>query len=57
VPANKPVILVVDDDHKILRLLRIELTAQGFQVIMAERGQDALELKCYGDCARCPPRR
>jgi two-component system KDP operon response regulator KdpE len=41
---NKPVILVVDDDHKILRLLRIELTAQGFQVIMAERGQDALEL-------------
>ena len=41
---NKPLILVVDDDHKILRLLRIELTAQGFQVLMAERGQDALEL-------------
>jgi DNA-binding response OmpR family regulator len=41
---NKPVILVVDDDHKILRLLRIELNAQGFQVIMAERGKDALEL-------------
>jgi two-component system KDP operon response regulator KdpE len=41
---NKPVILVVDDDHKILRLLRIELTAQGFQVIMAERGKDALDL-------------
>ena len=41
---NKPLILVVDDDHKILRLLRIELTAQGFQVIMAERGEDALQL-------------
>ncbi len=40
---NKPVVLVVDDDHKILRLLRIELTAQGFQVLMAERGKDALE--------------
>jgi DNA-binding response OmpR family regulator len=43
-PMNKPVILVVDDDHKILRLLRIELNAQGFQVIMAERGKDALDL-------------
>jgi DNA-binding response OmpR family regulator len=43
-PMNKPVVLVVDDDHKILRLLRIELTAQGFQVIMAEGGADALEL-------------
>ena len=41
---NKPLVLVVDDDHKILRLLRIELTAQGFQVIMAERGADAIEL-------------
>ncbi len=41
---NKPLILVVDDDHKILRLLRIELTAQGFQVVMAERGEDALQL-------------
>lgn len=41
---NKPLVLVVDDDHKILRLLRIEFTAQGFQVVMAERGKDALEI-------------
>lgn len=41
---NKPLILVVDDDPKILRLLRIEFTAQGFQVVMAGRGQEALEL-------------
>jgi two-component system KDP operon response regulator KdpE len=41
---NKPLVLVVDDDHKILRLLRIELTAAGFQVVMAERGSDALDL-------------
>jgi two-component system KDP operon response regulator KdpE len=40
---NKPLVLVVDDDHKILRLLRIELTAQGFAVSMAERGDDALQ--------------
>ena len=40
---NKPHVLVVDDDHKILRLLRIELTAQGFAVSMAERGEEALQ--------------
>ncbi len=40
---NKPLVLVVDDDHKILRLLRIELTAQGFAVSMAARGEEALE--------------
>jgi two-component system KDP operon response regulator KdpE len=39
---NKPSVLIVDDDRKILRLLRIELTAQGFNVIMAERGDEAL---------------
>ncbi len=42
--TNKPLILVVDDDPKILRLLRVELTAQGFQVLVAERGREALEL-------------
>src|SRR5712692_8649475 len=40
---NKPLVLIVDDDHKILRLVRIELTAQGFAVIMAERGDEALQ--------------
>src|SRR5690242_6971113 len=39
---NKPMDLVVDDDHKILRLVRIELPAQGFGVSMAERGEEAL---------------
>ena len=39
---NKPLVLLVDDDHKILRLLRIELAAQGFAVTMAERGDEAL---------------
>ena len=40
---NKPVVLVVDDDHKILRLLRTTLTPE-FQVVQAERGADALEI-------------
>jgi two-component system KDP operon response regulator KdpE len=41
---SKSLILAVDDDPKILRLLRIELTAQGFQVLTAERGPEALEV-------------
>ena len=41
---SKSLILAVDDDPKILRLLRIELTAQGFQVLTAERGPEALEI-------------
>ncbi|MGE3598217.1 MAG: response regulator transcription factor, partial [Dehalococcoidia bacterium] len=40
---NKPLILVVDDDHKILRLLRTTLTPE-FQVLQAERGPDALDI-------------
>lgn len=39
---NKPLILVVDDDPKILRLLRTTLATE-FQVVQAERGPDALE--------------
>lgn len=41
---NKPLVLVVDDDHKILRLLRIELSGQGFQVLMADNGPDAWDV-------------
>lgn len=42
-PTNKPVILVVDDDPKIVKLLKIELTTQGFTVLTADRGAAALE--------------
>lgn len=41
---NKPLVLVVDDDPKILRLLRVSLTAQGFHVITADRGEDVAEI-------------
>ena len=40
---NKPLVLVVDDDYKILRLLRTTLAPE-FQVAQAERGTDALEI-------------
>jgi len=36
-------LLVVDDEQPIRRLLRTSLTAQGYRVIEAETGSDALE--------------
>ena len=37
-------ILVVDDDEHILRLYKDELTEEGYEVILAANGQEALEL-------------
>jgi two-component system KDP operon response regulator KdpE len=39
-----PLVLAVDDEVGILRLLRIELTAQGFRVVTATNGEDALRI-------------
>lgn len=39
-----PLILAVDDEPAILRLLRLELTAQGFRIITASGGEEALDL-------------
>jgi len=39
----EPMVLVVDDEVPILRLLKIELSAQGFRVITASNGAAALE--------------
>ncbi len=40
----EPVVLVADDEAGILRLLRLELSGQGFQVITATSGHQALDL-------------
>ena len=40
----EPLILAVDDEAGILRLMKLELTAQGFRVITASNGEDALKL-------------
>ncbi len=40
---SKPLILVVDDEPKILRLVRLELSEQGFQVVAAADGEAALQ--------------
>jgi two-component system KDP operon response regulator KdpE len=42
--AEQPLILAVDDEGGILRLLRLELTRQGFRVVMADGGKEALRL-------------
>ena len=42
--ANEPLVLAVDDELGMIRLLRLELTAQGFRVITASNGEEALTL-------------
>jgi len=40
--AVEPLVLVVDDEPAIVRLLRIELSLQGFRVVTASNGDEAL---------------
>ena len=42
--ANEVLVLAVDDEMGILRLIRMELSAQGFRVLIASSGKEALEL-------------
>ena len=39
---SKPVVLVVDDEPQILRVMRASLPARGYEVITATNGEDAL---------------
>jgi two-component system KDP operon response regulator KdpE len=43
VSENRPRILVVDDEPQIRKFLRISLTAHGYDVVEAVRGQDGIE--------------
>ncbi|MGB2695619.1 MAG: response regulator transcription factor [Dehalococcoidia bacterium] len=40
----EPLVLAVDDEPGILRLLKLELTAQGYRLITASNGEEALRL-------------
>jgi len=42
--TTEPLLLAVDDEAGILRLMKLELTAQGFRVITAAGGEEALKL-------------
>ena len=39
---KKPCILVVDDEEAIRRFLRVTLTSQGYEIIEAASGQEAI---------------
>jgi len=41
---SDPVLLVVDDEEDLLELLRYDLTREGFRVICASTGEEALDL-------------
>lgn len=41
--SNEPLLLVVDDEAGIIRLLKLELSAQGFRVITANNGEEAIK--------------
>jgi two-component system KDP operon response regulator KdpE len=40
--SNQPVILIIDDEIQIRRLLELTLTSNGFKVISSESGEDGL---------------
>ena len=42
--SNEPLLLVVDDEAGILRLMKLELSAQGFRVVTASDGDQAIAL-------------
>lgn len=46
----KPRVLVVDDDEKLIAVLRRSLTYEGYDVVCASNGRDALR-----ECAFAPP--
>jgi len=42
--STEPLLLVVDDEAGILRLMKLELTAQGFRVVTASDGEKAITM-------------
>lgn len=42
--STEPLVLAVDDEPGILRLIKLELTTQGFRVLTANGGEEALAL-------------
>lgn len=43
-PSRKELVLVVDDDRRILRMLQLTLEAEGYRVVRASDGQAALDI-------------
>ncbi len=49
-PAHKPVVLVIDDETQMRRLLRVSLEAHGYRVVEAATGREGIT-----EAAQCRP--
>jgi two-component system KDP operon response regulator KdpE len=43
--SNEPLVLAIDDEVALLRLIKLELTGHGFRVITAESGHDGVRME------------
>ncbi|MDD5190987.1 MAG: response regulator [Dehalococcoidales bacterium] len=41
--TNKPLILAIDDDENVIKLIKANLTIEGFEVLTASNGQDGIK--------------
>ena len=48
-PSRKELVLAVDDDVRILRMMQIILEAEGYRVVKASNGETALKMICEED--------
>ncbi len=48
-PSRKELVLAVDDDVRILRMMQIILEAEGYRVVKASNGEAALKMICEED--------
>ncbi len=46
--SSAPVVLVVDDDESILEFIGMALSDEGYEVVLAQHGQNALDLILVG---------
>jgi DNA-binding response OmpR family regulator len=48
-PSKKKRILICDDDPVILRLLQVNLELEGYEVLLAHHGEEAIEVASEGN--------
>jgi len=48
-PTRKESVLVVDDDPRMLRMVQMILETEGYQVLLANNGEDALQMLVKGN--------
>jgi CheY-like chemotaxis protein len=48
-PSKKKRVLICDDDPVILRLLQVNLELEGYEVLLAHHGEEAIEVASQGN--------